>query len=161
VQPIPDFPGYFATEDGRIFSTKGKNPRELKTTTTRAGYHKVNLDLDGLTTRQFVHRLVLAAFEGWLPFPEFEGRHLNGNRADNRLANLRWGTRAENAKDRRAPDDKTLEELVAEYRENPENFGYAHVVDRKTRAADQKPPKKFIEVTPDGKTVISNSKPDK
>ena len=35
------------------------------------------------------------------PRPEgMECRHLNGDRKDNRIENLRWGTRAENAQDR-------------------------------------------------------------
>lgn len=46
-----------------------------------------------------VHRLVLEAFVG--PCPEgMECRHLNGDRADNRLVNLAWGTQADNMADR-------------------------------------------------------------
>lgn len=45
-----------------------------------------------------VHKLVLLAFVG--PRPEgLECRHLNGVPADNRLENLRWGTRRENILD--------------------------------------------------------------
>jgi hypothetical protein len=46
-----------------------------------------------------LHRLVLLAFVG--PCPEGkECRHLDGNRQNNRLTNLCWGTRSENAQDR-------------------------------------------------------------
>jgi HNH endonuclease len=45
-----------------------------------------------------VHRLVLEAFVG--PCPEgMECRHLDGNRTNNRLDNLAWGTRIENHED--------------------------------------------------------------
>jgi hypothetical protein len=45
-----------------------------------------------------VHHLVLEAFVGPCP-PGMESRHLNGNPADNRLANLAWGTHKENIAD--------------------------------------------------------------
>lgn len=45
-----------------------------------------------------VHRAVLLAFVG--PPPEgYEACHINGNPADNRLENLRWGTRSDNLRD--------------------------------------------------------------
>lgn len=46
-----------------------------------------------------VHRLVLEAFVGQPPFEGAETRHINGDPTDNRLANLRWGTHAENMAD--------------------------------------------------------------
>jgi hypothetical protein len=47
-----------------------------------------------------VHRLVLEAFVG--PCPEgMEGCHNDGNRLNNDLSNLRWGTRSDNRDDAR------------------------------------------------------------
>lgn len=52
----------------------------------------------GKGNSQCVHKLVLNAFVG--PAPDgYECLHINGNPADNRLQNLRWGTRSENIKD--------------------------------------------------------------
>ena len=50
---------------------------------------------------KLVHQLVLRAFIGPPP-DKHEVCHNNGNPADNRLENLRWGTRRENIKDKTA-----------------------------------------------------------
>lgn len=73
-----------------------------------------------------VHRLVLLAFVGPAP-PGEEGRHLNGNPQDNRLVNLAWGTKKQNAADRHvygnpptgenAPSSKLTSAKVLELRE--------------------------------------------
>lgn len=65
------------------------------------GYRHVALyrDNDGGTTR-YVHAMVLAAFCGPAPFPGFEACHNDGDRANNRLTNLRWGSRQDNVDDR-------------------------------------------------------------
>ena len=45
-----------------------------------------------------VHQLVMLAFHGWPP-AGMEAMHLNGNPADNRPENLRYGTHSENMTD--------------------------------------------------------------
>lgn len=108
---IPGFPGYRAGDDGGILSAWvncrwGRRLRErwksIKPCPGSRGYLRVNLTpLDSKRPRTFrVHRLILEAFVG--PCPEgMECRHLNGDKADNRLANLSWGTRQENMDDKR------------------------------------------------------------
>lgn len=65
----------------------------------RGGYHRVALVRQCHVAVRFVHRLVLEAFVG--PAPEgMECCHNNGDKADNRLVNLRWGTRSENMYDK-------------------------------------------------------------
>lgn len=62
------------------------------------GYPIVTFWRRGKGFTRNVHRLVLETFVG--PCPKgCETRHLNGNRTDNRLTNLRWGTRKENVAD--------------------------------------------------------------
>jgi hypothetical protein len=63
------------------------------------GYFIISLSRNNIVHRRFLHHLVLEAFAGPRP-PGMESRHLNGVRIDNRLENLCWGTRAENAADR-------------------------------------------------------------
>ena len=52
----------------------------------------------GKGNSQCVHKLVLLAFVGAAP-EKYECLHSNGIPSDNRLENLRWGTRSENIKD--------------------------------------------------------------
>lgn len=59
------------------------------------GYMVVQL---GHRNRRKIHQLVLAAFVGPCP-AGMQCRHLNGDRADNRPENLKWGTPRENAAD--------------------------------------------------------------
>jgi hypothetical protein len=72
---------------GKILSGKPKG----------SGHLNVGL---GANNTKLVHRLVLLAFVGE-PKNGQECLHTNGNPQDNRLSNLRWGTRVENKNDER------------------------------------------------------------
>lgn len=96
---IMGFPGYYASPEGDIFSTRRGGWRKMKPASDRDGYQVLTLRADGAKFVRPVHLLVLAAFAGPKPTPKHVGRHLNGNHCDNRAANLRWGTSAENAQD--------------------------------------------------------------
>jgi len=63
---------------------------------TVTGYLHVGLSQDGKVSRKYVHRLVLEAHVGSAPSPKHEGNHKSGDRANNRVENLEWVTRAEN-----------------------------------------------------------------
>lgn len=105
MKTIPDFPDYAVTEDGHVFSWAKPSghgrpyvePHELHGT-LKNGYRVVVLRKAHQSHPWFVHRLVLVTFIG--PSLGREARHLNGNKLDNRLDNLAWGTRVENAADR-------------------------------------------------------------
>jgi DNA-binding transcriptional regulator YiaG len=87
MKPIEGIPGYEITEDGKIWSIRGK--RFLNTS---HGY--VTVWLRGKYYQ--VHRLVAKAY-----IPQPTGRnivnHKNSNKADNRAENLEWVTESENA----------------------------------------------------------------
>ena len=94
---IPGFDGLYEVSDqGRIKSFR-RYPagKILRPGRMPAGHLSVAL---GRGNSQCVHKLVLLAFVGPAP-KKHECRHLNGNPSDNRLKNLRWGTRRENIKD--------------------------------------------------------------
>jgi hypothetical protein len=65
-------------------------------------YLSVKLSNQGKTTTKYTHHIVLLAFQGSRPHTIERGeiRHLNGDKEDNRLANLAYGTVKENAADR-------------------------------------------------------------
>lgn len=95
---IQGFEGCYAVSDlGRI-----KNVRTGHILTPSAagdGYRKVALCRDGKQAHRYVHAIVLETFVGHRP-PRMEAAHGNGRRDDNRLANLRWDTRAGNFADK-------------------------------------------------------------
>ena len=64
----------------------------------RYGYRFVDLNDHGRRQSARVHRLVGDAYLGPLP-DGLETRHLNGDRTDNRLANLAYGTHSQNTLD--------------------------------------------------------------
>lgn len=104
---IPGFPGYRVGDDGSVWSCKNarwgfrKEWRKLKTTIDTSGYPALQIMPPyGKAKRFRVYRLVLISFVGHPPVG-MEALHENGDRLDNRLCNLRWGTRRENCADTR------------------------------------------------------------
>lgn len=84
----------------------------LKPSNNGLGYLQVGLTRDGRRRQLLVHRLVMAAFVG--PLPEgMEVRHGPGGSVDNRLANLSYGTKSENEKDKAR--DGTVPERRGEF----------------------------------------------
>lgn len=70
-------------------------PRMIKSAETGNGYLSYNICLKGKRKTCSAHRLVLTAFVGNPP-DGYECAHLNGNKKDNRIENLKWVTRKEN-----------------------------------------------------------------
>lgn len=90
-------------------------------TQPRGGYQYVNLTRGGnRCVSTHVHRIVMAAFVGQLP-DGMQTRHLNGNPADNRLENLCYGTRSENADDRIAHGTRYKARCKRGHEYSPEN----------------------------------------
>jgi hypothetical protein len=108
LDPIPGFPGYLVCRLGAVFSTRAlfggsrAYPVPLKLILNSKGYLDAGLFRDGRQYRRPVHQLVLETYVG--PRPEGvtgeESRHLNDVKTDNRLSNLRWGSRRENNEDK-------------------------------------------------------------
>ena len=125
-KPVLGYPGYAVTAAGEVFTfwrrvtqQKGESQRrgirsaigvvgrELRSFDRKdrkgapTGYRTVCLSREGKHKNFYVHDLVLTAFVGPRPTAEHEACHRNGERSDNRLGNLRWGTVQENAEERR------------------------------------------------------------
>lgn len=98
VKPHPAYPQYGADASGNAYSRHARHGggwRRLRAWVDRCGYCNVRICSSGRKRQMRVHHLVLECFG----FPRTKGavtRHLNGNRADNRVLNLAWGTYSEN-----------------------------------------------------------------
>lgn len=98
MRPVPGFPTYKITDDGRVWSDK--HARFLKARpNNKYGHLRVSLWEGPRHSQVFVHRLVLLAYVGPSPDGKPFCRHLNGDPSDNRPCNLKWGTKKENAQD--------------------------------------------------------------
>lgn len=112
-KPIPAFPGYHITEDGEVFSSKYSiHVKGMAGTITRfdgplhpikpfldGRYWQIKLRNKGKRSTILVHKLVLETFCG--PRPKgMVARHLDGNKNNNNISNLAWGTNRQNQLDR-------------------------------------------------------------
>jgi hypothetical protein len=97
---IPNFNGYSITEDGIVYSSRrsGSKGGLRALHTDKAGYKRVTLTKDGKQYNRLVHQLVAETFIG----PRQDGLfvcHKDGDKSNNHVSNLYYGTRSDNAKD--------------------------------------------------------------
>lgn len=111
---IEGFHGYRVGNDGSVWSSLSRSGANVKDgeewtrsstwrllkhkVNKKTGYHSVMIFRNKRKHEYRVHRLVLAAFCGKRMIG-MECRHLNGNKDDNSLKNLVWGTHVENVMD--------------------------------------------------------------
>jgi len=101
-KPVINYEGLYEISDfGQIKSfSRPRNWHEkiLKLNLKRDGYLQITLWKNKIPKTFLVHRLVLETFIG--PCPEgMECRHLDNNKSNNQLNNLRWDFPSENRKD--------------------------------------------------------------
>lgn len=105
---VREIPDYLVSCQGRVRSchkrrgsTEPSHP--LAQRTTPNGYRSVTLSFAGSDVRhkRYVHRIVLRAFVGEPVYPAIFAAHLNDERTDNRLLNLKWSTQRENESHKR------------------------------------------------------------
>ena len=116
-KPIQDFPKYMVSDQGRIKNIE--SGRIFTGTQDAFGYMHVRLiNPKGTYTLKKVHRLVAETF---LPNPESKPiiDHIDGDKTNNALENLRWVTYSENSKAYEATKGKRrsapINRMLAQY----------------------------------------------
>lgn len=99
---VVGYEGLYEVSDlGRVRSLpRARTPGVILTPTiNHAGYYRYTLFLNGRRKKHSAMALVLTAFVGPRP-PGHDACHRNGDRSNNTLGNLRWGTKSSNQLDR-------------------------------------------------------------
>jgi hypothetical protein len=109
-KPIPDFPAYNISSFGNVRTTH-KNRNALLIPKDRGKYKVVRLCNKGVEKTYHIHRLVAEAF-----IPKVESKiyidHINRNKHDNNVSNLRWVTASENGLNRERQLSETGEQYI-------------------------------------------------
>ncbi len=103
--PVPGASRYWVTDFGRVFSTVA-GLRQMKPSPDRKGYRQIDLRTDDARERTrptrwrpYVHELVALAFIGARPVATgvaYEIDHVDSDKTNNHVSNLRYITRSEN-----------------------------------------------------------------
>ena len=131
---IPDFPNYFISTDGDVYSiNKGNKIKKLKPRYRGKridrgnGYHVVALYRDKKRYNKSVHKTVAEIFL-YKDNDETQVDHINNNIIDNRLKNLRWVSQSNNIKNRIKPSRNNKSGCIGVYYMKP-NYWVAHWTD--------------------------------
>lgn len=88
---------YSISDSGIVFTTTGGG-KPLSQWLANTGYKKCKFQIDGVKKDKYVHRLVAEVF---LPNPDNlpQVMHIDGDKTNNNVSNLMWGTNAQNTQD--------------------------------------------------------------
>ena len=93
---IPFYPDYYASTSGRIKSFKNERELVLKPSINTNGYYYINLSQGGKVKNKRVHTLIATTFIENEEQKEMVD-HIDRNKLNNSVVNLRWATRSENS----------------------------------------------------------------
>jgi len=107
-KPLPEFPCYEINSDGLVIDTRVGS--FVEPCIDNKGYYRVSLNHNGVYTNKKIHRLLAEIF---IPNPNNYPcvDHINRDRKDNRLENLRWAPHTLNAQNRSKPITNTTGEM--------------------------------------------------
>ena len=88
----PQFPNYFVNKDGRIVNER---TRKILIPSERNGYLRINFYYNHSNYKRSLHRVLYETFIGKIP-DNMMVDHIDGNRSNNNIDNLRLVTQSEN-----------------------------------------------------------------
>lgn len=91
IKKIKNFENYSISDDGEVYNNK--TGRKLKKSISTSGYYHIQLYKNKKVHMKYIHRLVAQAF---IKGEKEQVDHINGNKLDNHVSNLRWVTASEN-----------------------------------------------------------------
>ena len=151
ITDIPGFPNYGADKKGNIYSynyRRGGEMKMLKPQKHTEGYSIVTLFADGKQKVCYVHRLIAKTF-----IPNTKNKkmldHINHDKKDNRVENLRWVPRQENAWNTKATGTtfvKSRNTWMARITKNGETTYLGHFETQEEAHAAYKAAKKILHV---------------
>jgi len=100
---IPNYSGYKISRDGRVYSSKRGGEKELTPSNHKKGYLKISLRKNGKRIYELIHRLVYQTFVGEIP-KEKVIDHIDRDKRNNNLSNLRLVSYSENSTNSRNVD---------------------------------------------------------
>ena len=121
---IDEYPGYFVGTDLNIYSEKSGSIKIKTQCFNTDGYCLVGLSKDGKEYKKLVHRLISEMF---IPNPDNleQVDHINRNKIDNRLENLRWVSHRDNGRNQSIAKNNTSGYQGVSY-EKSQNRWVAH-----------------------------------
>lgn len=96
MRTIPEYNNYSITEEGKLYrKLKNGNIKEVRGRQNKSGYVQVTLSDKERRQERLLHRLVAEAF---IPNPETKPQvdHIDEDKTNNSMTNLRWATAKEN-----------------------------------------------------------------
>jgi hypothetical protein len=101
-RPVPGWVGLYEVSDAgevRSLPRHGCKGRMLRFGRSHNGYPTVTFSADGRRHTRTLHRVVAEVFLGPLP-RGMQTLHIDGDKNNNAVANLRYGTQSENERDK-------------------------------------------------------------
>ena len=120
---------YLIFEDGRVFSKKRN--KFLKPGVNSCGYYVVVLCNNGIQKTIRIHRLIALHF---IPNPDNKEMvdHIDRNKTNNHISNLRWATLSENSQNQSKRCDNTSGHKGITYDKYNERYRYHKTIQGKT-----------------------------
>ena len=129
--PIAGFPGYYISNTGKVKSCRKRNEVIMIPQLSRDGYYQNNL-WDGFSYhKKSIHRLVAIAF---LSNPENleEVDHIDRDKSNNHVSNLRWASISQNRINRTQKLGPSNQRHIRIHNGKPKPYGVTITREKKT-----------------------------